>query len=81
MHGHEFDGRDTQRLEVRDFFDDPQVRAGALDPACFRLGKAANMQLIDDRFGKIPPQVTVALPIELVVDDDTFGRANNAVFR
>ena len=43
------------------------------------LREAADVHLVDDRFGKRAAEVAVAFPIERVVDDDALGRADDAV--
>src|SRR5688572_18345397 len=45
------------------------------------LAEAANVRFIDDRFGQWAAQMSVALPIEMVVDDDALRWAYDAVGR
>ncbi len=75
---HQFDGRHAQRLQVGNLLDDAQVRAGMLDFAAGRLREAADVDFVDDRLGQAAAEVAIALPVELIVDDDTFWRAKDA---
>ena len=78
---HQLDGGHAQRLQVRDFLDDAQVRAGILDFAAGRLREAADVDFVDDRLCQAAAEVAVALPVELVIDDDAFGRPQDAAVR
>ncbi len=78
MDGHQLDRRDAQGFQVGNLLNDAEVRARMLHPAGSGVGEAADVHFIDDGFREISPQVTVALPIELVVNDDALGRADDA---
>ena len=81
MDGHQLDRGHAQRLQVGDLVDHAQVSAGMLHATGRRLGKAADVHLVDHGFGQIAPQMAVALPIELVVHHHALGRPNDAVVR
>ena len=49
-----------------------------LDLAAGRFREAADVDFVDDRLRKTAAEVAVALPVELVVDDDAFGRSQDA---
>ena len=50
-----------------------------LDVAAGILGEAADVHFVDDGFGEFAAKVTIAFPVERVVDDDALGRADDAV--
>ena len=53
---HQLDGRHAQRLQVRDLLHDAGVRARMLHAAGGGAREAADVQLVDDRFGKVAAQ-------------------------
>ena len=76
---HQLDRRHPQRLQVGNLLDHPQVGPRVLHSAGPRLGESADVHLIDDRLGKMGPQMPVSIPIELLVDDYAFRRTHDAV--
>ncbi len=78
---HQLDRRDTERFQIRNFFDDAGVGAGLLDVARRAAREAADVRFVDDRFGERAAEMAVALPIEGIVDDDALRRTDDAVFR
>src|SRR5262245_10031095 len=79
MDRHQLDGRNAQRLQVRDLLDQPQVSSRVFCAARFVFRKAADVRLVNDRLGNAVPQVTVPSPIEVVIDHHALGWANDAV--
>ena len=78
---HQFDGRDSQRLQIGNLLDHAEVGPGMFHAATGILRETANVHLVDDRFREITADVAVAFPVEQVVHDDTFGRADDAIGR
>ena len=77
---HQLDGRDAERFQVRNLLDRRRRTCpGASTSLDGLLREAADVHLVDDRFGERPLEVAVAFPIERVVDHDALGRADDAV--
>ena len=57
----------------------PRYVPGCSTPLELARREAADVHLVDHGFGQLAAQVPVPLPIEAVVDDHAFGRADNAV--
>jgi len=79
VHGHELHRRYAQRLEMGNLLDHSQVGARVLHLARARLREPAHVHLVDDRLRQRPAQVAVVLPVELVVDHNALGRADQPV--
>ena len=80
VHRHQLDRGDAERFQIRNLFDDAGVGARLFDVAGRAAREAADVHFVNDRFGKGPAEVAVALPIERVVDHDALRRADDAVF-
>ena len=72
VNGHQLDGGHTQRLEVGNLLDDPEIGAGMGNAARRAVGEAPDMHLVDHGVGEAAAEVTVALPVEGIIDDDAF---------
>ena len=81
MNRHQFNRCDAERFQIRNFFDHAQVGTRVLRLARGVLREPANMQFIDHRLGCMSLQVSVAGPIEIIIDHDTFRRADDPVCR
>jgi hypothetical protein len=43
------------------------------------LSKAFYMHFINDGLGHVPTEMTISAPVEMVIDDHAFGRANDSI--
>ncbi len=43
------------------------------------LRKAFYVHLINNGFGHVPAEMAISAPVEMVVNNDTFGRADNSI--
>ena len=79
MDGHELDRGYPKVLEIRNLLNDPEIGPWMLDTAGRTVGKAANMQLINDTFGQFAFDVSIPLPVEKVVNHDTLWGTDNTI--
>ena len=82
MDRQQLDRADAEVLEVADHgvAAEAGVRAAlVLGDLVVQLGVALDVQLVDDRVPPAGEQVVVALPVELVVDDDRAGHRGRGV--
>ena len=68
-----------ERLQIGNLLDHAQVGSRCFDLGRAALGETANVHFVDDRFADVAANVSIAVPIKVVVDDDTLGRPNHAV--
>ena len=78
VHRHQFDGRDTETLEV---IDDHRVRHRGVGAAQLfgdvgvGLGQALDVRLVDDCVGVMAVRWAVVAPVEIGTDHDRLGHA------
>ena len=71
----------SERFQIGDFLDQAEIGAGMLDLGGFVLGEAADVRFINDRFADVAADVAIPFPVEIVIDDDALGRADDAIGR
>ena len=79
VHRHQLHRRHTERLKIRDLFNDTQVRARMGDAARRTGREAADVHFVDDGVGQTAPQVSISLPVEGIVDHHTLRGPDDAV--
>ena len=81
MHGHQFDGRHAQRFQVRNLLDHAEIGSRTRGTAGRAGREAGDVHLVDDRLAHRAAEMAVPVPIEMIVDDDTLRRVEDAVRR
>ena len=79
MDRHQFHGGDPQGFQVRDLLDQTEVGPRVLDIAGGALCKSTDMCFVNDGFGQIAIQMSVTLPIEVLIDHHAFRGPDDTV--